>query len=109
MTQALAYGLPVKTFDATTIDNTLEGTIFAVPPKPLSQGFIWQTVHATTPSAISVSLRVSIDGTNWTIIDTSTSTAGETRTILNKQGLFVEGYITSHTGGSTTTVYIVHF
>ena len=106
--QALVYGLPSKSFDAFAIADTTEGTKFAIPIRPLAQGFIWQTAYGTTPSAISICLRVSIDGTNWTTIDTSTSTAGEVRTILNKQGLFVEGYITSHTGGSTVTLTIVY-
>jgi hypothetical protein len=109
MNVSLAYGMPVKSFDAGAPSGAVEGSIFAIPIMLNAQGFIWQTSFATAPSAVSLSLRVSIDGVNWTIIDTSTATAGETRTILNKLGLFVQGYQASRTGGTAVTLRIVFF
>jgi len=108
MAASLVYGLPFKTFDALALANTTGGTAFAVPIKPGAQGFIWQTSYGTVPSAISICLQVSVDGTNWTTIDTSTTTAGEVRTILNKLGLYVRGYMTSYTGGTVGTLTLVY-
>ena len=58
------------------------GSEFALSlPQNGSPVVTWQTIFSAAPSTVTVDLEASQDGTTWSIIDTSTSTAGEIRTI----------------------------
>src|SRR5580698_3915537 len=51
----------------------------------------WQTIYGSAPSAVSITLQSAmndVDG-QYTTIDTSTATAGESRTITNVRGNFL--------------------
>jgi hypothetical protein len=69
----------------------------------------WQTIYGSVPSAISVVLQTAmndVDG-QYSTIDTSTATAGETRVVSNVRANFVRAKISSITGGSGITVQVL--
>lgn len=76
---------------------------FALPARTVV--LTWQTVLAVAPGAITVLLQVSMDNLNWTTIDTSTSTAGEVRTVsAPTSASFIRARISALTIGSGTTL-----
>src|SRR5690348_12002503 len=86
------------------------GVAYSVPESPsrgLLQSFGWQTVVAGTFSAISVTLEGSLDGTNWTVLDTSTKPAGEYRQITGTPVQFIRANVGTFTGGTSVTVLLV--
>lgn len=93
-----------------TIINVVTGTgassTFALPAR--TSTLTWQTSFDSAPSGVSITLQVSIDGTNWTTIDTSTATAGEVRTISAPTAApFVRANVGTNTGDKAVTVTIV--
>ncbi|HEX2712016.1 MAG TPA: hypothetical protein VHM88_07310 [Candidatus Acidoferrales bacterium] len=82
------------------------GTQFAVPePAGLpNQGHtvVWQTVFATAPTAISVSLQGAMADVDaeYATLDTSTNTSGEQRTVANVRARFLRIKQNSITLGS---------
>jgi hypothetical protein len=70
---------------------------------------VWQTIYGTAPSAISVALQAAMNDVDaqYATIDTSTNTAGESRTVTNVRGNFIRAKISSITGGSAITVQIL--
>jgi hypothetical protein len=69
----------------------------------------WQTVYGSAPSAISVVLQTAmndVDG-QYATLDTSTATAGETRTVNNVRANFIRAKVSSITGGSGVTVQVL--
>ena len=90
-----------KSFDGVAAAGILAataGTPFAVPGGSCA-GFAWQTKFDVNPDAIAVALQISLDGENWTDLDTSTAVAGETK-YKDGYAKFVRGYITTVTIGS---------
>lgn len=82
------------------------GATYALPARTVIVA--WQTSYTGGPSAVNVILQVSLDGVVWTTYDTSTSTAGETRTITTPTAAkFIRAVIVSNTGGTLATVNIV--
>lgn len=68
----------------------------------------WQTSFDEAPDAINITLRVSIDGEVWTVLDTSTAVGGEVRTIdVPTAALFVDANVVTNTGDSEVTVTLV--
>jgi hypothetical protein len=89
--------------------NGTAGSQFAIPePAGLTdQGHTvrWQTIFGTAPSAISIILQGAagdVDSEYFTI-DTSTTTAGEARTVTGVRARFLRIKLTSSTGGSSLT------
>ncbi len=69
----------------------------------------WQTLFGTAPSAVTVALQTAmVDAdTQYTTIDTSTTTSGEARTLTGVRGNFIRAKISSITGGSGITVQVL--
>jgi len=69
----------------------------------------WQTLFGTAPSAISVALQTAMvdSDAQYATIDTSTSTAGEARTVAGVRANFIRAKVSSITGGSGITVQIL--
>jgi hypothetical protein len=69
----------------------------------------WQTIYGTAPSAISVVLQTAmIDAdAQYSTVDTSSSTAGEARTVAGVRGNFIRAKVSSITGGSGVLVQIL--
>jgi hypothetical protein len=80
--------------------NPLIGTAFGLPKPegPLGHTIAWQGILTGTVSAISTSLQISMDNTNWSSVDTATSTAGWYRIVTPIVARFVRVYHTSDTG-----------
>ena len=69
----------------------------------------WQTIYSSSPSAVSVTLQAAMNDIDaqYSTIDTSTATAGETRTVTNVRGNFVRAKVSSITGGSGVIVQLL--
>jgi len=74
---------------------------------PLST-FTMQTVVTGAPTAVSVTLEGSLDGSNWTTIATSTSTTGDQQYAVDKPQTYVRANLGTLTGGTSpvVTVYL---
>lgn len=84
--------------------------VYVVPQNEarLPRAIAWCTVFSGTPSAITAKIQGSLDNSNWFDLDTSTSTSGELRFIIDKPVKFVRANITSYTvNGSTATVQLM--
>ena len=102
--QAVAsYGTTNYTF-LTFTNATGNGVAFAIPQASIAY-IAWCTSFGSTPTSITVNLQVSNDNSAWSTVDTSTSTAGECRSIFSANK-FVRGNISAVSGGTTTTVSI---
>lgn len=89
--------------------NGTAGAQFAIPePAGIAdQGHAvrWQTIFGTAPSAVSISLQGAAADvpSEYATIDTSTSTAGEARTVTGVRARFLRILVNSSTGGASLT------
>jgi hypothetical protein len=69
----------------------------------------WQTLYATAPTAVSITLQSAMNDVDaqYQTIDTSTATAGESRMVMPVNAKFLRAKLTSITGGSGVTVQIL--
>jgi hypothetical protein len=69
----------------------------------------WQTIYGSAPSAVNVALQVALQDVDaqYQTIDSSTATAGESRSVTAVNATFVRAKVTSITGGSGVTIQIV--
>jgi len=69
----------------------------------------WQTLFGSAPSAVSVVLQSAmIDAdAEYSTIDTSTVTAGESRSVTGVRANFLRAKVSSITGGSGVTVQVL--
>lgn len=69
----------------------------------------WQTVFGTAPTAVNVALQTAMNDVDaqYATIGTSTSTAGEARTVTGVRGNFLRAKVSSMTGGSGVTVQVL--
>ncbi|HUO34894.1 MAG TPA: hypothetical protein VMU43_07865 [Candidatus Acidoferrum sp.] len=69
----------------------------------------WQTLFASSPSAVNVALQTSLVDADaqYQTVDTSTATGGEARTVTGVRANFIRARVTSITGGSGVTVQIL--
>ena len=82
------------------------GTEFAILlPIQGSPLFTWQTIFSAAPASITLLLEASTNGIDWDTVDTSTSTAGETRT-LEGSHKFLRINNSAVTGGAGITVTV---
>lgn len=85
------------------------GSQFAIPSyagQPDSGTAVrWQTIFGTAPTAVSLSLQGAMADVDaeYQTIDTSTSTAGEARTVTGVQAKFLRIRFNSSTGGTGLT------
>jgi len=93
--------------------NGTAGSQFAIPePSGLpDQGHTvrWQTIFGTAPSAINIVLQgaaADVD-TEYSTVDTSTTTAGEARTVAGVRARFLRVKLVSATGGASLTAKIL--
>ncbi len=89
------------------------GTQFALPSYtglPDSGTAVrWQTVFGTAPTAVNIILQAAINDVDaeYQTIDTTTTIAGEARTVANAQARFLRVRFVSSTGGTGLTVKIL--
>jgi hypothetical protein len=69
----------------------------------------WQTVFGTAPTAVNIVLQGAINDVDaeYQVIDTTTQTAGEARTVANVQARFLRIRFVSSTGGTGLTAKIL--
>jgi len=69
----------------------------------------WQTLYGTAPSAINIALQVALEDVDaqYQTIDSSTNTAGESRSVSGVNAPFIRAKVVSITGGSAVTVQLV--
>ena len=99
----LALGVGVPEYSFQTSAALSGGISYALPEANL---VAWQTIYASAPSAVTVTLQGSMDGTNWINIDISTDVNGELRT-LQTGSKFLRAFFFSQTGGGLHSVLIV--
>jgi hypothetical protein len=104
ITPQLRIGVPETILSATA--GTGDTTVYALPAR--SCVLAWQTSFDTAPSGVSITIQVSIDGTNFTTLDTSTATAGEVRTISTvTSALFIKANVGTNTGNKKVTITLI--
>jgi hypothetical protein len=101
----LSFGFAQDSFTASSSGATTAGTAYALPGNPAAV-VTWQTIYSSTPTAITVLLQGSMDNSTYNTIDTSTSTAGEIRTVITAIK-FIRAQITAKTGTFNTTVTLI--
>jgi hypothetical protein len=69
----------------------------------------WQMIYGTAPTSVSIALQTAMNDVpaQYATIDTSTATAGETRTVENVRANFVRAVVNAISGGSGVTVQIL--
>jgi hypothetical protein len=69
----------------------------------------WQTLYGTAPSAVNIALQVALQDVDaqYQTVDSSTATAGESRSVSGVNAKFIRAKVTSITGGSGVTVQIL--
>lgn len=65
----------------------------------------WYTV-VTGGSSVSITLQGSLDGTNWYVLDTSTSATSEMRHVVNKPVIYIKTNLGTWTGTSISAYLI---
>ncbi len=105
----VGYSFNAESFPA---DGTA-GSQFAIPePSGLpDQGHTvrWQTIFGSSPSAINIRLQGAMADVDaeFSDLDTSTSTAGEARTVTTVRARFLRIKKISSTGGTSLTAKIL--
>ena len=77
---------------------------------PSAETFTWQTSFAGgTPTSVTVAFQGSLDNSTWFTLDTSTSTAGETRSISGTSAKYFRCNVTAYSrnGTSLTCQFVV--
>jgi len=71
--------------------------------------FRWQTLFGSAPTAVNIVLQTALNDVDaqYATIDTSTATAGESRTVTGVRANFVRAKVSSITGGSGVVVQIL--
>lgn len=101
MTKLISPGKLVTLINAVT--GTGAGSVFALPARACA--LTWQTSFDVNPAAVSITIRVSLDGLVWTVLDTSTAVGGEVRVITGAtSALFIDANVVTNTGNRAVTV-----
>lgn len=105
MQYALQPGEPVLLFDADAGAAPVNSVAYAMATDHVKY-LSWKYSFASAPSACSIKLQISDDGTLWTDLDAGTANAGETRLSNPSAARFVRAQKTSQTGGGALTVQV---
>lgn len=102
----LTPGVSVKSFDNFPYANTTMGRRFRLPDRPVY--ITWREMSDVAPNAISVSIRTSMNDVDaeMSTLDTTTTAAGEIRTLGPVLAKYIEAYLTSVTAGSGHTLTV---
>ncbi len=105
--ELLSLGVTKKLFDADAVAAPVNGTAYCLPAPPSSKTIRWTTKFASAPSAVSVKLQGSLDNSVWFDLDSSTSTAGESKSVTDIACVFIRAQKASQTDGGALTVEII--
>ena len=68
--------------------------------------FAWDTIVTGSPATVSVTLEGSLDGTNWFVLATNTSTSNALSHVVDKPVRFIRAQLGTLTGGSSPTISV---
>lgn len=103
-TKSLLIAVPCTLLSSVTATGA--SATFALPSR--SCVLTWQTSFNSNPDAVNITIRVSIDGVVWTVLDTSTAVGGEVRTITAPTAaVFVDANVVTNTGVKQITVVLI--
>lgn len=102
MTKAFQPAVPYPLLDAATLTAST-GSTFALPY--VASLLTYQSVYASAPSAVNITIQGSSDNSNWQTLATLTTTTGEQGNITTALP-YIRAKINSNTGGSTVTIYL---
>lgn len=68
--------------------------------------YSWDVIITGGPASISVTLEGSLDGVNWFVLDTSTSTSNALRHVVDKPVRYLRANLGTLTGGAAPTVSV---
>lgn len=91
----------VRSAAATTATTS---TTYAMPARLCN--LAWQYFFTTNPSALSLVIQASLDGTNWATLDSTTVTTGGIRVITGPAVNFVRVQLASITAGNLYSVLL---
>lgn len=98
-------GEPFKLFNADSAAAPVNSATAALPTT-LAKIITWVYKFATAPSAATIKLQMSEDGTIWNDLDSGTLTTGETKTTNPTNANFIRARKDVQTGGGALTVEI---
>lgn len=101
--EQLNLGEIITLFDAHA-SSTGNSSEYSLPARAIQ--LTWQTSFGTAPASVTLQLQTSLDDINWSTIDTSTVTTGESRTI-NTSAVFCRARINAISGGTAITVKLI--
>ena len=101
--KVIGIGDSVATFDEFSSLILTDGVEFTLPARAVE--ITWQTIFGSVPSTVDIVLQVSLDGSNWATIDTTTNVNGEIRS-KKTSARFVRGAMLNISEGIITTVLI---
>ena len=68
----------------------------------------WQTTFDVNPAAVNITLEVSLDAVNWTVVDTTTAVGGEVRVISPPfSAAFIRANVVTNTGDRAVTLTLL--
>jgi hypothetical protein len=106
MAEILSLGVVTKLFDEDSAAAPVNSTAFAIQSGDKAKVITWRTSFASAPSACSIKLQQSLNGVDFSDLDTSTATAGETRTTGVTATMFLRARKESQTGGGALTLEV---
>ena len=98
--QQVATGRQVIGYPAVTATGDIGSTDLGV----CYSKFSLQTVVTGGPTGVSCTLQGSLDGTNYAVLATSTSTTGDLQTVADKPVRFIKVNLGTLTAGTSPTV-----
>jgi hypothetical protein len=103
----LSLGNVYKLFDANAAAAPVASDGYGIHPNDRAKVIVWSTKFASAPTACSIVLQGSLNGTDWYTLDTSTATAGEIRTTGVTASPWLRANKASQTGGGALTVEVL--
>lgn len=103
-TPVLQIGVPETVLSLASTATTVSIT-YALPPR--SVDLSWQYFFTTNPTALTLNLQVSNDGTNWFSIDSTTVTTGNMRIVTGLVASFVRANQGAITAGAQMTCILL--
>jgi hypothetical protein len=103
-TALMNLGMNLAVLTART--GTGASATFALPSSGVR--LTWQTTFDIAPAVINITIDISLDGTNWTVLDTTTNVNGETRVIAALSSAnFVRANVVTNTGNRAVTLTLL--
>lgn len=100
----LGIGVAELSINADSTAAVVTGTAFSIPTA--CNLVTWTTSFGTTPASVTIQLQLSVDNSVYVLADSSTNTAGESRTVVNG-ARFLRIVESARSGGTLVTVSVI--